>query len=131
MKNRIVKELLGGLAMAAMAFAIIACMVKVNEVSAGAAMQRGYAKSCEEAGEEYNICPELIMAVIGQEPEGDPDGVGQALMGLSREYKDIGEALAAYYGMEGAQGRGGKEELEVYVQKIMERARELEIQHKK
>ncbi len=106
MKNRIVKELLGGLAMAAMASAIIACMVKVNEVSAGAAMQRGYAKSCEEAGEEYNICPELIMAVIGQEPEGDPDGVGQALMGLSREYKDIGEALR-HGRRAGARRKGG------------------------
>lgn len=37
-----------------------------------------YTQYCEEAGRIYNICPELLEAIIEAESGGDPDAVGQA-----------------------------------------------------
>jgi soluble lytic murein transglycosylase-like protein len=35
-------------------------------------------KYCEEAGERYGICPELLEAIIEEESNGDPDAIGDA-----------------------------------------------------
>lgn len=37
---------------------------------------------CIKYGEEYSICPELIMAIIEMESEGDPDAVNGDCKGL-------------------------------------------------
>ena len=46
-------------------------------VNAGqvAPVQRNYEEICEEIGARYNICPELLEAMIKQESGGNPDAV--------------------------------------------------------
>lgn len=46
--------------------------------SADAAISEEYIRYCEDAGGRYNICPELLEAIIEQESGGNPDAIGQA-----------------------------------------------------
>lgn len=46
-----------------------------------------YVTYCEEVGQAYNICPELLQAIIEQESGGDPDAVGDyGEIGLMQVY---------------------------------------------
>lgn len=50
-------------------------------------LPKEYIYYCEEAGRAYNICPELLQAVIEAESGGDPDAVGEAgEIGLMQVY---------------------------------------------
>ncbi len=39
-------------------------------------------KTCVKYGEEYGICPELLMAIIEQESSGNPDAQNEGCKGL-------------------------------------------------
>ena len=56
-----------------------------------------YVTFCEEIGEEYNICPELLMALIERESSGNPDAENGSCKGLcqvsERWHKDRMERL--------------------------------------
>lgn len=41
-----------------------------------------YVEICEEVGEEYNICPELLMALIEKESSGHADAQNGSCKGL-------------------------------------------------
>ena len=41
-----------------------------------------YVEICEEVGEEYNICPELLMALIEKESSGKADAQNGSCKGL-------------------------------------------------
>lgn len=169
MKNRIIKELLEGAALAAVVTSMLFGAGKINAASAGKKLPQEYAQLCIEAGEKYQICPELLEAVIERESGGNPDAVGLAgevglmqvypayhrermsrlgiaslydpkgnilagtdyLAELLAEYGDAGTALMAYNGVKDARERGERGELTDYAKGILERARELELQHGK
>lgn len=54
-------------------------------------------ETCNKYGEEYNICPELIMAIIERESAGNPDAKNGSCNGLmqisDRWHKDRMERL--------------------------------------
>lgn len=43
---------------------------------------------CNEIGAEYNICPELLMAMIEAESSGDPNAMNGQCVGLMQIYMD-------------------------------------------
>lgn len=73
-----VKEAAGGavlgLAVAGLAFGT----VKIRAALPKPGLPEEYIYYCEEAGQAYSICPELLQAVIEAESGGDPDAVGGA-----------------------------------------------------
>lgn len=169
MKNKIVKEILEGILFRAMLASVLAGMIKASAASADTDLPEEYVRYCEEAGKAYGICPELIMAVIEKESDGNPDAVGQAgeiglmqvypkfhmgraqdlgvynlfdpegnilvgtdyLAELFAEHQDAGTALMIYNGVDNAAERGKKGNYTKYAEEILERAREIEIQHGK
>lgn len=45
-------------------------------------LDSSYVELCEEIGEEYAICPELLMALIERESSGNPDAENGSCKGL-------------------------------------------------
>lgn len=45
-------------------------------------IQQSYVEICEEVGEEYSICPELLMALIEKESSGHADAQNGSCKGL-------------------------------------------------
>lgn len=61
--------------------------VKIRAALPKPELPKEYIYYCEEAGRAYNICPELLQAVIEAESGGDPDAVGEAgEIGLMQVY---------------------------------------------
>lgn len=65
-----------------------------------ASNKRNYQWYCEEIGQMYNICPELLMAMIEQESSGDPkvaNGAGDTglLQVNAKWHRDRMEKLGA------------------------------------
>ena len=89
LKNKIVKELLKGTLLGIMVASMFAGIVKINAAFADTWIPEEYIRYCEEAGQKYNICPELLEAVIEEESSGNPDAVGQAgEIGLMQVYPE-------------------------------------------
>lgn len=87
MKRRIMEEMIKwtvlGMAVPAMVFGA----AEVSARGAKKEIPEEYIQYCQEAGAEYQICPELLEAVIEQESGGDPDAVGRAgEIGLMQVY---------------------------------------------
>lgn len=51
--------------------------IEVNACGADIEISQEYIQYCEEIGQAYHICPELLEAVIETESNGDPDAVGE------------------------------------------------------
>lgn len=81
MKRKKVRMMLRGLAegvvLGAVVVGIFAGGVKIRAAGLEAELQHEYMEYCEEIGEEYDICPELLMAIIEAESDGDADAVGR------------------------------------------------------
>ena len=90
MKRRIVKEILEGAALGVLFISIFCGVVIINAAGADTELPQEYIQYCEQAGQAYGICPELLEAIIEEESGGDPDAVGQAgeigLMHIYPEY---------------------------------------------
>lgn len=43
--------------------------------------------ACEELGKEYNICPELLMAIAEAESQGNPDAESKGCKGIMQVYE--------------------------------------------
>ena len=78
MKRRIVKEILEGVALGTLFISIFCGVVIINAAGADTELPQEYIQYCEQVGQVYNICPELLEAIIEEESGGDPDAVGQA-----------------------------------------------------
>lgn len=75
--------------------------IKVNAADPDTELPQEYRYYCEKAGQIYQICPELLEAVIEEESNGDPDAVGElgeiGLMQIYPKYHRIrAEHLKAY-----------------------------------
>lgn len=76
--KHIVKETAGCIVIAGMIFGMVLGAVKINAAGADTELPELYQTHCQQIGERYNICPELLMAIIEQESGGNPDAVGSA-----------------------------------------------------
>ena len=75
--------------------------IKVNAADPDTELPQEYRYYCEKAGQIYQICPELLEAVIEEESNGDPDAVGElgeiGLMQIYPKYHRIrAEHLKVY-----------------------------------
>lgn len=77
--------------------AILAVSVAVSEpVYEETYIKAQYVETCVQMGEEYAVCPELLMAIIEHESSGQKDarnGPCVGLMQLNEKYHGIGEDL--------------------------------------
>lgn len=81
------KELSKGAALAVLVTGIVAGTVKINAAGTDTSLPELYQVHCKEIGRKYDICPELLEAVIEEESSGDPDAVGAAgEIGLMQVY---------------------------------------------
>lgn len=99
--KRVVKEVFEGVAFGAIIVGMFAGILKVNAAGADTELPELYQVHCKQIGQEYNICPELLMAIIEQESGGNPDAVGAAgeigLMQIYPKYhSDRMEELGVY-----------------------------------
>ena len=63
-------------------------------------LPKEYISYCEQIGQSYHICPELIEAVIEEESGGDPDAVGDAgEIGLMQVYPRYHRVRAEHLGV--------------------------------
>ena len=72
------KGLAESAALAAVVIGTLAGAVSIRAAGMEADRQKEYWKYCEEVGAEYNILPELLMAIIERESDGNADAVGAA-----------------------------------------------------
>lgn len=70
------KEAAEGAAFGILVLALAVTAMEVNAYGAHAELPQEYVRYCEEIGQAYHICPELLEAVIESESGGDPDAVG-------------------------------------------------------
>lgn len=77
MEKKIDRAIIGASAMAA-ACMMFGIAITANAESADTELSKEYIYYCEEAGQVYDICPELIQAIIERESAGNPDAVGAA-----------------------------------------------------
>lgn len=99
--KRVIKEVFEGVAFGAIIVGMFAGILKVNAAGADTELPELYQVHCKQIGQEYNICPELLMAIIEQESGGNPDAVGAAgeigLMQIYPKYhSDRMEELGVY-----------------------------------
>lgn len=81
------KEAAEGIALAMLFAGMAFGTVKIRAALPKPELPKEYIYYCEEAGQAYNICPELLQAVIEAESGGDPDAVGEAgEIGLMQVY---------------------------------------------
>lgn len=95
------KEVAEGIAIGGMLVSIFLGAVKINAAGADTDLPELYQAHCEEIGQAYNICPELLEAIIETESNGNPDAVGEAgeigLMQIYPKYHtDRAERLDVY-----------------------------------
>ena len=96
MKNKKIRELLkdlvDGLILGVVVIGMFVGAVKINAAGADTELPEEYQQYCEEIGQEYNICPELLMAVIERESDGDENAVGKygevGLMQIYPKYRE-------------------------------------------
>lgn len=75
--------------------------VRINASDHSEAIPEEYIRYCEEAGQAYNISPELLESIIETESDGNPNTIGAAgeigLMQIYPKYhKDRMEELGIY-----------------------------------
>ena len=81
------KEAVEGIALGLLFAGAVFGTVKIGAALPKPELPKEYIYYCEEAGQAYNICPELLMAIIETESGGDPDAVGEAgEIGLMQVY---------------------------------------------
>lgn len=81
------KEAAEGAALGILIVGMVFGTVKIRAALPKPELPKEYIYYCEEAGQAYNICPELLQAVIEAESGGDPDAVGEAgEIGLMQVY---------------------------------------------
>ena len=89
MKRRVLRKASGAVAGGAVMLAFMGA-VGIHAEGADTSLPPEYIQYCEEAGRAYNVCPELLEAVIEAESGGDPYAVGAAgetgLMQVYPEY---------------------------------------------
>ena len=89
MKRGVLKKASGAVSGGAVILAL-AGAVGIHAEGADTSLPPEYIQYCEEAGRAYNVCPELLEAVIEAESGGDPYAVGAAgetgLMQVYPEY---------------------------------------------
>lgn len=101
MKSKIVGSVAGLAVVGALGMFVCLTSAKANAANADSVIREEYIKYCESAGQEYNICPELLEAVIEQESGGDPDAVGQdGEIGLMQIYPKYHVERAARLGIQ-------------------------------
>ena len=73
------------------------CSIVANSVSEDTYIEPEYQEHCNEIGEMYGICPELLMAMIESESSGNPKAENGSCKGLlqvsERWHKDRMERL--------------------------------------
>lgn len=99
--KKVARDFAEGFVLAAVVIAMFFGVVKINAAGADTELPEEYQQYCEETGQAYGICPELLMAVIEQESGGNPDAVGAAgEIGLMQIYPkwhmDRAESLGVY-----------------------------------
>lgn len=77
MDKKIDRAIIGASAMAA-ACMMFGIAITANAEIADTELPKEYIYYCEEAGQVYDICPEMIQAIIEQESDGNPGAVGAA-----------------------------------------------------
>lgn len=77
MEKKLDRAIIGVSVMAAVCM-MFGIAVTANTESTDTKLSEEYVYYCEEAGKSYNICPELLQAIIEAESGGDPDAVGEA-----------------------------------------------------
>lgn len=101
MIKKIARDLAEGFVLAAVVIAMFFGAVKINAAGADTELPKEYQQYCEEIGQAYCICPELLMAIIEEESGGNPEAVGAAgEIGLMQIYpkwhSDRMEELGVY-----------------------------------
>ena len=76
MKNKIT------LAVIAFAITFLITFLSANGFEADTYIAEEYQNYCEEIGEMYCVCPELLMAMIETESSGNPDATNGTCKGL-------------------------------------------------
>ena len=76
MKNKIT------LAVIAFAITFLITFLSANGFEADTYISEEYQSYCEEIGEMYSVCPELLMAMIESESSGNPDATNGTCKGL-------------------------------------------------
>ena len=76
MKNKIT------LAVIAFAITFLITFLSANGFEADTYIAEEYQDYCEEIGEMYCVCPELLMAMIETESSGNPDATNGTCKGL-------------------------------------------------
>ncbi len=100
-KRKILKDLAEGMGLTVLVVGMFAGAVKINAAGADTTLPAEYVQYCEEIGQAYNICPELLMAVIERESNGNADVVGKygeiGLMQIYPKYHlNRAESLGVY-----------------------------------
>ena len=86
-KKRYGMYILDWAAFAALLLALFFIAIKIHAGEADTELPAEYIQYCEEIGQAYHICPELLEAVIEEESGGNPDAVGAAgEIGLMQVY---------------------------------------------
>ena len=62
-------------------------VLSANGFEADTYIAAEYQDYCEEIGEMYCVCPELLMAMIETESSGNPDAVNGGCVGLMQVYE--------------------------------------------
>lgn len=85
-----VKEAAEGAVFGLLVLFMLLAVIEVSAYGADTELPQEYIQYCEEIGQAYHICPELLEAVIETESNGDPDAVGElgeiGLMQIYPEY---------------------------------------------
>ena len=130
---------------------IIMCMALCTHTLAGVKshdtwISNAAQKACVDYGNEYGICPELIMAIIETESSGNPNAKNGTCTGLMQvssrwhadylaeligEHGDVATALMVYHGESDALSKAENGIVSSYASKILERSAELERLHNK
>lgn len=97
-----VKEAAEGAVFGLLVLFMLMVAVEANAYGADTELPQEYIQYCEEIGQAYHICPELLEAVIETESNGDPDAVGElgeiGLMQIYPKYHmDRAERLGVRY----------------------------------
>lgn len=99
--KKYLKEAAEGTALGLLVTGILIGTIKINAAGADTDLPEEYQQYCEEIGQAYGICPELLEAVIETESGGDPDAVGSlgeiGLMQIYPKYHmNRAESLGVY-----------------------------------
>ncbi len=99
MKYKIFKKAIAGMALGALASAMMFGAAEESSSGIREEISQEYVNYCQEAGEKYKICPELLEAIIETESNGNPDAVGgYGEIGLMQIYLERHEERAERLG---------------------------------